>query len=618
MLLFYPKPYPQETLLSFIYRVAGEHEMSDPDWVFQLLEEKLSFNLKPERVNWLFGDELKSIADFLGITLEEAEKLTLYHHFNWDNTEIRKESRTFWFLSKKSRYCPLCLKLGGYQKKAWISCHSIICIEHKTLLLDSCNCCRNIQNTKSIIQDECSKCKNKLSNSPIRPNYPDVLVKYQQLLNDIYEKNKMISPLTWTQDPSTYLKTLDFLALWAVKMIPKNEFSMQKNNLHFTGNILDRNHLKNFRTIEQMACLYGYVFKIISNWPYYFNKFIKLAEKNKNNYNLKSFIKYGLPRIINTPLWEISKSFTNYIAIDKGLSPSNLYIRSDEVRFLYPGFNGSITNSKQIKTHKISYYDFEFTLIKKEELDSFMGQFEKSYSKEELRERWGTSSKATFSILNNHQIEGAFCYKSGSANSWVIPKSSVFQFEKKVRQASSEGIDSPINFNHAVAWIGPEKTYIIIRNILNGSIKVTCDSNEISKLILDKRDLYFLIKDYILRDSEKSGIISFRNIGLLLGIKRSDIQYWIESGRFGEIDYKITEAIPFVNYMDFHKRFITTLELSVQLNLQIKQVIKRHTRGKLTSISGPGFCDGKRLLFSREQLDISDFTKIDTVSNQNT
>ncbi|RBP02056.1 TniQ family protein [Rossellomorea aquimaris] len=601
MLLFYPKPYPQETLLSFIYRVAREHEMSNLDWVFQLIEEELSIDLKPERVNWVFGDELKSISDFLGITLEVAEKLTLYHHFESNNKEIRKQSRSFWFLSKKSRYCPKCLKLRGYQKKSWISCHSIICIEHKTLLLDSCNRCNNIQNTKSIIQDECSKCKNKLSNSPIRPKYPDVLIKYQQLLNEIHENNNLVSPLAWIHDPPTYLKTLDFLALWAVKMIPRNEFSMPKNNLHFTGNILDRHHLKNFRTIEQVACLYGYVFKIISNWPYNFNEFINIAKKNEDNYYLKSFIKYGLPRIINTPLWEISKEFTNYIAIDKGLSPSN-HIRSDEVKFLYPGFNGSITNSNQIKFHKIRYYDFEFTLIKQEEIDSFMCHFEKSYSKEELRERWGTSPKATYSILNNHLIEDAFTYKSGSAYCWVIPKSSVFQFDKKVKQASIEGIDdNPINFNHAVEWVGPEKTHFIIRNILNGSIKFTCNSNEISKLILDKRDLYFLIKDIILRDCEKSKVISYRDIGILLGIKRSDIQYWIESGRFGEIDHRMTEAIPFVNFMDFHKRFITTLELSLQLNLQIKQVIKRYTRGKLTSISGPKIKDGKRLLFLRQQ-----------------
>jgi hypothetical protein len=38
-----------------------------------------------------------------------------------------------------------------------------------------------------------------------------------------------------------------------------------------------------------------------------------------------------------------------------------------------------------------------------------------------------------------------------------------------------------------------------------------------------------------------------------------------------------TNAIPFQNSMDFHERFITTLELAIRLNLQIKQVIKKYT-----------------------------------------
>ncbi|MFD5853295.1 TniQ family protein [Cytobacillus pseudoceanisediminis] len=600
MLLFYPKPYSQETLLSFIYRVAREHEMSNLDWIFELIEEKFSIKVAPERVNWLMGDELKSIAEFLGITFGEAEKLTVYHHFERNHIEVRKESKNNWFLYKKTRFCPLCLKQGGYQRKSWINCHSIICVEHNIMLLDNCNRCFNIQNAKSIILDECAICNNKLSNSPINSNFPNKFIEYQRILNQILEKNQLLSLNAWIEDPATFLVALDFLTLWAVKMIPIEEFSIPKYKMNFKGNILERNHLRNYRTVEQAACIYSYVFNILNNWPGEFKEFIKKAEKH-NDEAFRSFIKYGIPRIINTPLWEISKSFTNYLAIEKGNLTGNQYLRSDEVKFLYPKFNGSITNSSLIKSKKISILNCNLTVVNKKELASFMNQFENSYTKEELREIWGTSAKATFSILNDGHIKGAFWFKSGSAYNWVIPKSSLSYFEKKVKQGSLKTIDNPTSFNEAVGWISPDKAHLLIRNILKGSIKYAYDSNEFSELILDKRNLYFQIRDEIFKSSEKTEVISFRDISFLLGIKKSDIQYWIKSGRFGEFGHDGTNVIPFQNFIDFQDRFITTLELAIKLNLQIKQVIKKYTLGKLISISGPQMNDGKRLLFLREQ-----------------
>ncbi|MCH6268884.1 TniQ family protein [Neobacillus citreus] len=598
MLLFFPKPYSQETLLSFIYRVAREHEMSNLDWIFELIEEKLSINVAPERVNWLMGAELKSIAEFLGITLSEAEKLTVYHHFERNHMEVRKESKNVWFLYKKTRFCPLCLKQGGHQRKSWINCHSIMCVEHCTLLLDSCEKCCNILNTKSIILDECTICYNKLSNSPIKANFPNKFIEYQQILNQILEDNTLLPLNGWIQDSATFLKALDFLALWAVKMIPTEELSIPTYNMNFKGNILERNHLRNYRTVEQAACLYSYIFQIFNNWPSEFKEFIKKAENN-NGEAYRSFIKYGIPRIINTSLWEISRSFTNYVALEKGNLTGNQYLRSDEVKYLYPKFNGSIINTGLIKSYKFSILGSNLTVIDKRELEFFMNKFENSYTKEGLREIWGTSAKATYAILNDGIMEGAFWFKSGSAYNWVIPKTSISFFEEKVKQGSIKVIDNPTSLNEAIEWIGPDNAHLLIRNILIGSIKYTYDSNKFSDLILDKRNLYFQIREEIFKSSRNSKVISLRDISFLLGIKKSDILHWIESGRFGEFDLEGTNGIPFQNFMDFHERFITTLELAITLNLHIKQVIKKYTLGKLISISGPQMNDGKRLLFLR-------------------
>lgn len=601
MLLFYPKPYSQETLLSFIYRIAKEHEMTNFEWMFELINKHISIKLTPERINWLKGDELKSVAKFIGITYEEAEKLTVYHHFKEHHTEVRNESKNTWFLYKKTRFCPLCLKEEVYQQKSWISCHSIMCLKHNSILMDCCYHCKNIPNTNSIIMDKCINCNNKLSNSPIKQKFPKEFIEYQQIMNQILEKNRLLSPIAWIEDPATFLKALDYLAIWVVKMLPIDDLSIMKYNLHFTGNILERNHLRNYRSIEQSACLFSYVFNIINNWPSEFNEFMRKAVKDYDD-AFRSFINYGIPRIVNTSLWEISKSFTNYLAKEKGNLSGNQYIRSDEVKFLHPKFNGSIINSNLVNSYNINIFNSAIKVIDKDELQAFMNQFENSYTKEELRTLWGTSAKATFSILNNGLIEGALRYKSGSAYKWVIPKDSIYKLVKQILQESITNIRNPISFNHAVEWTGPDKAHLLLRNILKGSIKYACNSNKMSDLILEKRETYFQIREEIFTNGEKSKVISYRDISFLLGIKNSDIKHWINSGRFGELENVITkvEVIPFQNFLYFHKRFITTLELAIQLNLQIKLVIKKCTIGKLNSISGPKFNDGKRLLFLRQ------------------
>ncbi|MFO1444483.1 TniQ family protein [Bacillus sp. Bva_UNVM-123] len=601
MLLFFLKPYTQETLLSFIYRVAKEHEMTNLDWIFELILRELSINLKPEEVNWLKGDELKSVAKFLGITFEEAKNLTVCNYFERFHIDVHSESKNTVFLYKKTRFCPLCLKDGVYQRKSWISRHSILCLDHNVILVDSCNTCKNIQNSKSVVQDKCQYCNNKLSNSPFKEKFPYSFIEYQQVLNQILEQNSLLLSHPWIEDPGTYVQTLDYLALWIAKMIPEDDISLPEYGMYFSKKVLERNHLKNYRSIEQAASLYNFVYKIINNWPSEFYKFLRRAEKH-NDDSYKSFVKYGIKRIINTPLWPISMSFTNYLAKEKSNLPGNQYVRSDEIKFLFQNFNGGIINSSQVKSKKISIFNSEINVIDKDELEDFMNQFENSYTKEELRSLWGTSSKSTFAILNDELIDGAFCFKTDSAYNWVIPKSSILIFEKRLKKLSTTNISTPISLNHAAEWIGPDKAHLLIRKMLNSTLKFVYNHN-ISDALLDKKDIYYQIKEEIIKLSKKSKVISYRDATFILGVKQSDIQYWVDNNRFGKVNCNVNRGIPIQNFLDFHERFITTLELAFKLNIQIKQVNKRYAIGKLISISGPQFNDGKRLLFLRSHFE---------------
>lgn len=523
-MLFFPRPYTQETLLSYIYRVAKAHELSNLDWIFELINKDLGIDLTPEKVNWLSGQELKAIAEYLGIKEDEAINLTVYNYFMRYQIEVSNESKNTWFLYKKSRFCPLCLKGGLFQRKNWINCHSTICVEHNIFLIDKCHICKNIQNIKSIILDECATCKIKLSDTPFTTNKLNDLIEYQKLINQILFERKFLFKHPWINDPYTFLKALDFLALWVVKLVNWERLSIDEYNLHFEENILERNHLKNYRSINQVITLYRFVFNILNNWPKGFHEFLDNVEVEKSDL-FTSFLKHGIPKLINTTLWNISRALTNYVAINIGNLKSNDFVRSDEIRFIYKEFNGGLFNSPVLTSYKIRFKNYDFNLIDYQELDGFVDKYKECYTKEELRKRWGTSPKATLAILNDGLIKGAFCYKVGSAHHWTIPFSSVNLIENTIEQRSFLYNEDSISFNQAVEWIGPEKANTLLAKILNGSVKTKNFSTRLSNLLLSKRDVYFELRHEIIQLSSNCGKISIRELCFILGVKKSDILF---------------------------------------------------------------------------------------------
>lgn len=139
---------------------------------------------------------------------------------------------------------------------------------------------------------------------------------------------------------------------------------------------------------------------------------------------------------------------------------------------MYPKFNGNIVNSNKVKHYKFKYNNIEINIINKFELENFMDTYRDSYSKEEFQDLWGTSPKSTNVILNGHFFDNAFFYSSGSIFKWVIPKSSVQKTENKIIELSKKDLSSPITFNHSIEWVGPDNAHILLRNILNGEIRI--------------------------------------------------------------------------------------------------------------------------------------------------
>ncbi|WP_059172002.1 TniQ family protein [Bacillus sp. FJAT-27445] len=602
-MLFYPEPYPNETLLSLIGRMANEHLMENPKWIFKTIEAQTSLKIGENLINWVTDEVLKEISVFLGISQEVVYSLTFVRHLEMLGFEVENKEKNQWFLYSKTRYCPICVGEKNYQRKNWVICQSIMCRKHNVYLLDKCLDCQNIISTNEIIQNKCSKCHTVLSNSVSVKCDEPLFNFYQEIIDSAILNNLFVYKHTWIKDSQTFLKVLEFLSLWVAQLLNSKDLSIPSLGIIYDGKALERNHLKNSKTIEQTICLYTHTFNIINNWPEEFYSFLDNAEKKEVEYI--SFIRNGIPKLLGTPLWEISNELTNYIAKQKALIKGNDFIRSDEIRFYNNKFNGSIIHSNLINNHKVIYKGQQFDFIDKGEFFIFVDNYKTSYSKEELRDFWGTSARATLSILNSKMLSNSFSYCCGSSSPWVIPNNSIEHLNQILAANStlSSSLINPLTFNQIMLWAGPDKATILLEGMINKEVQFHY-SGKLSETILDKRECYYFIKRKVLQLCSNSCQISYRDLIFILGIKKSDIVFWIKCGRFGDIDSNST-GIPIKNYLMFTNLYITTYELAFHLNLKIKQVITKHRMGKIKSISGPNLKDGKRLLFFKGKLNLT-------------
>lgn len=600
MLLFFKKPKPDESLSSLLYRTAKENLMSNLSWILINFSNYAGCNIITNEVNWLKEQKLKKIADFLSLSYLEAKNLTFIPTLQKLNLDYKSIEKNPWFLYSRVRCCTICLREHLYHKKTWSSTHSLICSKHKVFLIDRCHNCNKNIDIKSIINNKCQSCNTSINGHiPIEVNTTS-LIEYQEIIDNAIIGSAFNFQHEWIKDSSTFLKAIEFLGNWAVRILNPENFNEAGLPFTYDGMGSERNYLKNAKYLEQSMCIYNFAFGLIKNWPFEFYNFLNQAEEI-NNHPFKYFTYNVLPCLYGTELSFISKEFTNYIASKKlNLSQANEYIRTDQIKYINNKFNASVLNSKLLKLYKKQYLDNEISLVRLHEIKCCLKELENSLTKEELRARWLTSSRTTLSILKNNIIKDVYYYRSGSSKNWVIPNKSIEAFEAKLLFLSTPISVQGMSLKQAFEWIGPDNGFILLVGILKRKVKITLNNDQLSNSSVCRLDTFWYVKDILVKKSIKTGTISLRNLTFITGVKKSDIIHWIKTGRFGLFDRANSEEIPLENYLLFAKKYITTLEIALANSLSIKQVLKRHSLGKIPSVSGPQHNDGNRLLFVRK------------------
>ncbi|MCM3619777.1 TniQ family protein [Sutcliffiella horikoshii] len=605
-MLIYLRPYTNETLISFIYRVAKKNRMDNLKWIFDCFERDLSLKIHENHVNWLDGVDLEAVATYLNITLEEAKMLTVIGDIEDLSLQVNNITKNQYFLYSRTRFCPFCMKKAKYQRKNWINLFSVVCLEHECYLQEDCYNCLKSLNVKDIIQDSCLKCNKKPSDSPILFCTLSVLKYFQKTLNQIADQKEFNYQHPWIKDKNVFISTINFLSLWISKLVPDDKLTIPKEHLYFKGKVLERYHFKNFRTVEQSACLYNKAFDIVSNWPENYFNFLDSVELLDND-TFTSFLKHGVSKLTNTPLWPISKDLTSFLGNKILNTIDQEYIRTDEIKFFNTKFHGNIVHCNLLTSSILSFKGMQLNVVKKAELEDLVKKYTKSFSKEGLRVYWGTSARATTAILKSGLIEDSFSFETGSATTWVIPLDSIIKLEQSIKDKTTADFADPISLDSAFQWAGPDHAHWIIKGVQDELIKINFCNTDFSQSTISRFECYQLLRDEILKVGVSKGFFSVRDLTFILGVKKSDLIHWYNTGRFGCAMLK-NQQISSKGFLKFFDEFITTYELSITFSYPIKKILKRNQLGYFNTYSGPKHKDGKRLLFKRKDMEkISSF-----------
>ena len=600
MLLFYVKPNKNESLTGLFYRTARENLMDNLGWIkdnfFVFSEYKLSEN----SINWGDPKVVEDISMYLKIDLELAKKMTFSYFLDVHDLKVdnnKNKIKCPWFLYQTTKVCPECQYEDPYHRMDWSFSYSTICSKHKVYLIDKCQNCNRDFTIKAVVNDKCicgmavSASKSKIARNPL-------VLEYQKEIDKFFFQDRTMNINSWIRNSTVFYNALEFLATWLPQTI-NNEDILTIEDIKYNGNVIARTRLKKTKTLTQAIPLYLHSFKILKEWPGQFYKYISLFKNREDTNKFRIFIDV-LNKLIGTDLEPLYTEFMNYL-LKEQLLDNNLdqFISLKQACLLTQLKEDTIRKSDFIKVSKCTFKNIEFFFASKNDIQDWQAKYKETISKEELRKIWGTSPKATYNILANNVLNPATNIQIGSVQRWEIPRNTLEKFNCKLQEKTSEINGANIILNKAFQWVGVQHSYIIIKAMLAGILPFQLCGEKFGDTVISKDILFIIIRRIILECAYRSGKIPIKDAAFLLGVKKQDIEYWINTNR---LDAKNNIEITYNSFNNFQSKYFTTFELSMISKLSSKSILTKYSNGKIVAVSGPRFNDGERILFTKRAL----------------
>lgn len=262
-----PIPYKDESLISFIKRITERNKFPD---TFSTLElAGLTNRNEPQNLTMITNHNvsMERLCFLSGVSIFDLINLTFYYDFGQLLDERTHEVQAIFRFGLKTKYnqvCPLCIRQKAYLRKRWDIGFYTCCHLHKCLLINKCPKC-NKKLTMNSFKITLCKCGYDLSLASVK----QVSVEETELsalisakLNGIMEEGLPYNPL----------RRMDLLSILYIML----RFSLQIANYIFN---VKRFAFSKDLEIEKIHEISFYVFKVFSNWPTSFTKFLEEFRK---------------------------------------------------------------------------------------------------------------------------------------------------------------------------------------------------------------------------------------------------------------------------------------------------------------------------------------------------
>lgn len=290
-LLNHPQPYPEESLASWLWRLANANYLDSPSLLLRYLSQELA---QPKPLMKQVLTNLKSPEWFHGlVTLTYTNATTIYkttlHRFAHVLTSPGQEvvwmslttGEVFQLLpeninrgvySARFSWCPHCLAETSYVRLHWYVPVLTCCTTHACWLLDICPQCGTRPTEANILTGCCEQCGFVFANARTVA-VPETDWLFQQCA----------TLMMWLYDaklPQTVLPDVPVNAL--LRVLQGLRYCVQRAGESWHGHhvppnipVQNVNILKQRKlSIYERGCLYSTAFRALLNWPHGFYAFL--------------------------------------------------------------------------------------------------------------------------------------------------------------------------------------------------------------------------------------------------------------------------------------------------------------------------------------------------------
>jgi len=315
-LLHRPSRLPDESLPSFLIRLAQENFYHSPTMVLQLCRERLTGRdtiTRPTRT-----ETYRVLSALTGTTADELYSASAQRFATtvipptYEPCSVELPSGKTgpilqgFFLREQVwpetdvQFCPLCLRQAAYHRVSWMPLAVAVCLHHQCLLVRGCPHCTENISVGDLLKAQCPNCNLSLTEIPVTPVVPDFSQAMLQAWLGLC-KLPLAKPHYSLPDisPVVLYRVLDGLRR-AMMSIQHSWDYLHQTPRGISSPLLPC-RWKGDITPAKAYILYATAFKALVNWPHGFYDFLE-AYKRRDDLPATDYIQDDFGYIYRTCL----------------------------------------------------------------------------------------------------------------------------------------------------------------------------------------------------------------------------------------------------------------------------------------------------------------------------